>query len=177
MVYFGVFKHAAVTKVRNCNGQMDSGMLETITHLVTTFGYVIVAAFILLECAGFPVPGETALLVAAGFAGAGKLSIATVIVTATLAGILGNAGGYWLGRLLGRGFVERFGKYVGLNRKRMAALEGFFVKHGSIAVFLAALWACCEPMRPCSRASAGCRTCDLPFLTLLEAFSGRSFSD
>jgi membrane protein DedA with SNARE-associated domain len=110
-------------------------MLETITHLVTNFGYVIVAAFILLECAGFPIPGETALLVAAGFAGAGKLSIVIVIITAATAGILGNAGGYWLGRFLGRGFVERFGKYVGLNRKRMTALEGFFVKHGAIAVF------------------------------------------
>src|SRR5271157_399381 len=110
-------------------------MLETITHLVTNFGYVIVAVFILLECAGFPIPGETALLVAAGFAGAGKLSSTSVIITATAAGILGNAGGYWLGRLLGRGFVERWGKYVGLNQKKMKTLEGFFVKHGALTVF------------------------------------------
>jgi membrane protein DedA with SNARE-associated domain len=110
-------------------------MLETITHLVTTFGYVIVALFILLECAGFPMPGETALLVAAGFAGAGKLSIAAVIIIAASAAILGDAGGYWIGRLLGRGFVERWGRYVGLNEKKMKVLEGFFVKHGPPTVF------------------------------------------
>jgi membrane protein DedA with SNARE-associated domain len=110
-------------------------MLETITHLVTTFGYVIVALFILIECAGFPMPGETALLVAAGFAGAGKLSIAAVIIIAATAAILGDAGGYWMGRLLGRGFVERWGKYIGLNEKKMKILEGFFIKHGPPTVF------------------------------------------
>jgi membrane protein DedA with SNARE-associated domain len=110
-------------------------MIETITHLVTNFGYIIVAAFILLECAGFPLPGETALLVAAGFAGAGKLSIVTVIIIAATAAILGDAGGYWIGRLLGRGFVERWGKYVGLNEKKMQTLEGFFVRHGPLTVF------------------------------------------
>jgi membrane protein DedA with SNARE-associated domain len=110
-------------------------MLETITHLVTNFGYIIVAVFILLECAGFPVPGETALLVAAGFAGAGKLSISVVIIIAASAAILGDAGGYWLGRLLGRGFVERFGRYVGLSEKKMKILEGFFVRHGAVTVF------------------------------------------
>jgi membrane protein DedA with SNARE-associated domain len=110
-------------------------MLENITHLVTTFGYVIVAMLILLECAGFPLPGETALLVAAGFAGAGKLSIAAVIIIAASAAIFGDAGGYWLGRLLGRGFVERWGKYVGLNEKKMKFLEGFFIKHGPPTVF------------------------------------------
>jgi membrane protein DedA with SNARE-associated domain len=110
-------------------------MLETITHLVTNFGYIIVAVFILLECAGFPLPGETALLVAAGFAGAGKLSISIVILIAATAAILGDAGGYWIGRLLGRGFVERWGRYVGLNEKKMKILEGFFVKHGPLTVF------------------------------------------
>jgi membrane protein DedA with SNARE-associated domain len=110
-------------------------MLYAITHLVTTFGYVIVAVFILLECAGFPIPGETALLVAAAFAGAGKLSIVAVIIIAASAAILGDAGGYWLGRLLGRGFVERWGKYVGLNEKKMKFLEGYFIKHGPATVF------------------------------------------
>jgi membrane protein DedA with SNARE-associated domain len=110
-------------------------MLETITHLVTNYGYIVVAFFILFECAGFPLPGETALLVAAGFAGAGKLSIAIVIIIAAAAAILGDAGGYWIGRLLGRGFVVHWGKYVGLSESKMQTLEGFFVKHGSLTVF------------------------------------------
>lgn len=110
-------------------------MLETITHLVTTFGYVIVAVFILLECTGFPVPGETALLVAAGFAGAGKLSISMVIIIAATASVLGSTGGYWLGRLLGQGFVERWGKYIGLNRNKIQRLTDFFVRHGSSTIF------------------------------------------
>ncbi len=110
-------------------------MLHTITHLVTTFGYGIVAAFILLECIGIPIPGETVLLVAAGFAGAGKLSIAAVIIVASGAGVLGGTGGYWLGRLLGIGFVERWGRYVGLTRDKIQRLTDFFIRNGATTVF------------------------------------------
>jgi len=111
-------------------------MLETLTHLITNFGYIIVALFILLEYVGFPFPGETALIVAAGFAGAGKLSITAVIIIAASAAIFGYAGGYWIGRLLGKEFVERWGKYVGLDRKKMEKLEEFFTKHGALTVFI-----------------------------------------
>jgi membrane protein DedA with SNARE-associated domain len=110
-------------------------MLGTITHLVTSFGYLIVAVFILIECAGFPLPGETVLLVAAGFAGAGKLSVVWVIIIAATAATVGGAGGYWAGRFLGQGFIDRFGRFIGLNEKRMEYLQSFFVKHGAPTVF------------------------------------------
>ena len=111
-------------------------MLATLTHLITTFGYAIVAVFILLEYTGLPVPGETALLVAAGFAGAGKLSITAVIGIAAGAAFLGYAGGYWVGMLLGKGFIERWGRYIGLNQKRTQKMEEFFTRHGALTVFI-----------------------------------------
>jgi membrane protein DedA with SNARE-associated domain len=111
-------------------------MLATLTHLITTFGYVIVAVFILLEYTGLPLPGETALLVAAGFAGAGRLSIAAVIGIAAGAAFLGYAGGYWLGMLFGKGFVERWGRFIGLDQKKMLKMEEFFVNHGALTVFV-----------------------------------------
>ena len=111
-------------------------MLATLTHLITNFGYVIVAVFILLEYTGLPIPGETALLVAAGFAGAGRLSIAAVIGIAAGAAFLGYAGGYWLGMLFGKGFVERWGRYIGLDQKKMQKMAGFFTTHGALTVFV-----------------------------------------
>jgi membrane protein DedA with SNARE-associated domain len=111
-------------------------MLATLTHLVTTFGYAIVAVFILLEYTGLPIPGETALLVAAGFAGAGKLSITTLICIAAGSAFLGYACSYWLGMLFGKGFVERWGRYIGLDQKRTQKMEGFFTRHGALTVFI-----------------------------------------
>jgi membrane protein DedA with SNARE-associated domain len=111
-------------------------MVATLTHLITTFGYVIVAVFILLEYTGLPLPGETALIVAAGFAGAGKLSITTVICIAAGAAFLGYAGGYWIGMLFGKGFLERWGRYIGLDQKKTQKMEEYFTNHGALTVFV-----------------------------------------
>jgi membrane protein DedA with SNARE-associated domain len=59
-------------------------------HLIHEYGLVAVAAIIGLECLGLPIPGETALLVAAIYAGTKRdLNINAVIVTAAGAAIVG----------------------------------------------------------------------------------------
>jgi membrane protein DedA with SNARE-associated domain len=60
-------------------------------HLIHEYGLVAVAAIIGLECLGLPVPGETALLAAAIYAGTkSDLNINAVIVTAAGAAIAGR---------------------------------------------------------------------------------------
>jgi membrane protein DedA with SNARE-associated domain/membrane-associated phospholipid phosphatase len=110
-------------------------MLTTLTQLIATYGYVIVAVFILLESAGLPLPGETALLLAAAAAGTGQLSIGVVIVVAALAAIVGDAGGYWLGRKGGRPLLERYGRWFRLDAAKLDSIEAFFAKHGPKTVF------------------------------------------
>jgi membrane protein DedA with SNARE-associated domain len=110
-------------------------MLNTLTHLVATYGYLVVALCILLESAGLPLPGETALLVAAAYAGAGHLQIGAVIAVAALAAIVGDAGGYWLGRKGGRAFITRHERWIHLDARKFGRLEAFFARHGAKAVF------------------------------------------
>jgi len=60
-------------------------------HLIHEYGLVAVAAIIGLECLGLPVPGETALLAAAIYAGTKHdLNINAVIVTAAGAAMAGR---------------------------------------------------------------------------------------
>lgn len=110
-------------------------MIDFISRLVTSYGYVVEALLIALESAGLPLPGETALLVSAAYAGNGKLKIGTVILVAAGAAILGDAGGYWLGRILGRSFVQKYGGRFWLNEEKLDRMEKFFKKHGSKTVF------------------------------------------
>jgi undecaprenyl-diphosphatase len=110
-------------------------MLDTLTTLITTYGPLIVALFVLLESAGLPLPGETALLVAAAAAGTGQLPIGVVIAVAAGAAIAGDAGGYWLGRRGGRPFLERHGRWLHLDATKLERLEAFFSRHGPKAVF------------------------------------------
>ncbi len=110
-------------------------MLHNLDQLVITYGYVMVALLILLESAGLPLPGESALLLAAAYAGAGHLSIVGVIAAAAIAAVLGDTMGYWFGRRGGRPLVERYGHWLRLDESKLQWIEGFFDKHGPKTVF------------------------------------------
>ena len=67
-------------------------------HLIHEYGLVAVAAVIGLECLGLPVPGETALLGAAIYAGTKHdFNINAVIATAAGAAMAGRMIGYLIG--------------------------------------------------------------------------------
>jgi membrane protein DedA with SNARE-associated domain/membrane-associated phospholipid phosphatase len=110
-------------------------ILDFLVELIDQYGYIIVTLAILLESVGIPMPGETALVVAAAFAGAGHLNIALVITCAAVGAIVGDAGGYWVGRRLGRPFLETHGKWLRLTPERIRKLEELFVRHGPMTIF------------------------------------------
>jgi membrane protein DedA with SNARE-associated domain len=86
---------------------------------------------------GIPLPGETALIAAAILAAQGHFSITSVIVVGATAAILGDNTGYWLGRELGRGFLQRYGVVRRFSDRVIPPAERFFEKHGGKAIFLA----------------------------------------
>src|SRR2546425_596633 len=95
-------------------------MHETLTNLLDSYGYVILFLLVGLESLGIPLPGETALVTAAAFAALGHLSIYTVIATAIAAAIIGDNGGYWIGRRGGIALVRRYGRILRLNESPCA---------------------------------------------------------
>src|SRR5579859_2636077 len=109
--------------------------VASLQHLLDTWGYVAVLLFVGIESMGIPFPGETMLITAAAYAGAGHLQIPLVIGAATLGAIMGDNLGYIIGRTGGRSIVERYGKYVRLDQGKLEAAERFFRQHGDKTVF------------------------------------------
>jgi undecaprenyl-diphosphatase len=99
-------------------------------------GYGALFGLVFAESAGVPVPGETALLAAGTLAGTGRLSLGLVIVVGTVAAILGDNLGYWLGRRGGRALLLRDGRFAGHRRRAVAKADAFFARHGAKTVFL-----------------------------------------
>ena len=112
-------------------------MPEWIVDLFARYGYAVVFVGVLLENSGLPVPGETALLAGAALAHYGRLSLPRVIITAIAGAILGDNLGFFAGRRLGRGLIERHGWRVGLTRPRLDQFNWFFARHGPKTVFIA----------------------------------------
>ncbi|MFF9378017.1 DedA family protein [Streptomyces griseoluteus] len=113
------------------------GPLAPLAPLLGHYGYWAVGAVVFLEDFGVPAPGETILLAAGVYAGAGELNIVAVAVIAFAAAVLGDNVGYVIGRTGGRAFVERWGRYILLTPRRFEAAEAFFRQHGGKIVTVA----------------------------------------
>jgi membrane protein DedA with SNARE-associated domain len=112
--------------------------MHFLQHLIHAYGLLTVAAVVGLECIGFPLPGETALLAAAVYAGTKHdLNIVSVIFTAALAAIIGRILGYLIGRKFGYWLLVRYGSYLGMTQARIKLGQYLFLRHGTKIVFVA----------------------------------------
>ncbi len=110
------------------------GLLAHLAPVLDHYGYLAVGGFITLEDFGIPVPGETILIAAAVYAGAGKLSIFAVALVAFAAAVVGDNIGYAIGFFGGRALVLKYGKYVMLTSERLDRAEDFFRRYGGVVV-------------------------------------------
>ncbi|MEU2420733.1 DedA family protein [Streptomyces sp. NPDC007851] len=113
------------------------GPLAHLAPLLTHYGYWAVGGVILVEDFGVPAPGETILIAAGIYAGAGQLNIVAVAVIAFAAAVVGDNIGYLIGHTGGRAFVHRWGRYVFLTPERFRRAEEFFTRHGGKIVVIA----------------------------------------
>jgi membrane protein DedA with SNARE-associated domain len=113
------------------------GFLHGVAPILDRWGYLAVAAMIGVESFGVPAPGQTIMVAAAIYAGAGRLNIVAVGAIAFVAAVLGDNIGYWIGVRGGRKAVHRWGKYVFLTPERLTRAEGFFARRGSRIVVIA----------------------------------------
>jgi membrane protein DedA with SNARE-associated domain len=108
-----------------------------VTHLLTTYGLVLLFAVVAVESMGVPLPGETAIIAAAVLASTKHhFSLVEVIVVAAAAAIIGDNIGYWIGRVGGRRLLERWGPLKRYADRVLPPAERFFARHGGKAVFL-----------------------------------------
>ncbi len=113
-------------------------MLHFVEHLIHAYGLLTVALIVGLECIGVPLPGETALLGAAIYAGTKHdLNIVAVILTAAAAAIVGRIVGYAIGRGFGYWLLLRYGSYVRITEARIKLGQYLFLRHGGKIVFIA----------------------------------------
>ena len=118
------------------NTVIDLFNTNTLIQLVATYGYLAVLLVVAIESVGVPVPGESTLLAASVYAGAThKLQEALVIGAAAAGAILGDNLGFLLGRFGGSRLLQRYGKYVRLDERRLRLARYLFQHRGGTVVF------------------------------------------
>jgi membrane protein DedA with SNARE-associated domain len=114
--------------------------MPDIAALVQDHGYWVLALVVMLENAGLPVPGETALL-AAGYLscpeGGLHLHLWVVVLVAFVAAVIGDNLGFLLGRRIARPRLQAGKRFLFLTPERMRIAERYFEKYGSLTIFFA----------------------------------------
>jgi membrane protein DedA with SNARE-associated domain len=112
--------------------------MPTIAHLIHAYGLLVVAGAVGLEGVGFPLPGETSLIIASVIAGSThELNIVAVILTAAGASIVGRMIGYAVGRYFGYWLLLRYGGYVWITESRIKLGQYLFLRHGGKIIIVA----------------------------------------
>jgi membrane protein DedA with SNARE-associated domain len=113
------------------------GFLNVVAPYLEHYSYWAVLLLVMIEDFGVPVPGETVLIAAAIFAGAGRLNVVVVGLVGFVAAVIGDNIGFAIGHFGGRALALRWGKYVFLTEERLAKAEVFFNRHGGKIIVVA----------------------------------------
>jgi membrane protein DedA with SNARE-associated domain len=107
-----------------------------VTHFFTHHGLPLLFVVVMLESFGIPLPGETALIFFGVLAARGNYGIASVIVVAAAAAIIGDSLGYWvIGRLGGRALFRRNRWLTRWADAVLPRAERIMRRHGAKTVF------------------------------------------
>jgi membrane protein DedA with SNARE-associated domain len=98
--------------------------------------YSVVFLLMVLQSACIPIPSEVIMPFAGYRLGHSWLDLCILATVASLASNLGSIPAYYLGAKGGRPMIERYGRYILLNRHDIDLADRFFARFGSLAVLL-----------------------------------------
>jgi membrane protein DedA with SNARE-associated domain len=141
-----------------------------IPDLIQAYGLWVLFAVVMLESMGIAMPGETALVTAALYAGSThQIGIVSVVLVAAAAAMIGDNIGYLIGRSIGIRLVARYGRYVRLNELRLKVGQYLFLRHGGKIVFFGRFVAF---LRTFAALLAGVNRMSWPHFLIMNALGG-----
>ncbi|MEW4308412.1 DedA family protein [Rossellomorea marisflavi] len=112
---------------------MDTDWILQLLSTLGDWGYIGVAGALMVEV----IPSELVLGYAGYLVHEGKISLVGAMLSGMIGGTLAQVFLYWLGRYGGRPFFDRYGKFLLMPPRHIAAAEKWFEKHGTFVVFTA----------------------------------------
>lgn len=101
------------------------------------------AAVIFIENIFAPIPSEVVLPFAGFLVASGKFTFVGILFWSTLGAVLGAVGlyyiGLWADEPIVRGFVRKYGRFIGVAEKDVDRSMTFFDKYGQMVIFFGRL--------------------------------------
>ena len=116
-----------------------SWLAGVVVAVISKTGYLGVMLLMAIESACVPLPSEIIMPFAGYLVYTGRFSLLWAATAGALGCNLGSVIAYEIGFFGGRPLVEKYGRYIWINRNDLDMADRFFARFGSAAVFLGRL--------------------------------------
>ena len=97
---------------------------------------------------GFVAPGEISVIVGGVVAGQGEINVVALIAIVWSCAVLGDMTSYYVGKRLGRGFMEKHGRRLKITPERLDKVEDFFRRRGGLTILVGRFIGLVRPIAP-----------------------------
>ena len=133
-------------------------VIGDIAEALGPWTYALVGVMAFLETGAFVglvAPGETVVIAGGVIAGEGTISLLPLIAIVWICAILGDTTSFYIGRRLGRAFLEKHGPRVKITPERLEQVEGYFDRHGGKTILIGRFIGLVRALAPFIAGSSG----------------------
>src|SRR5215210_781388 len=133
-------------------------VIEDVAKTLGPWTYALVAVSAFLETGAFVgliAPGETIVLAGGVVAGQGEIELLPLIGLVWLCAVLGDTTSFYIGRRLGRRFLERHGPRFKISEERLKQVESYFERHGGKTILIGRFIGLVRALAPFIAGSSG----------------------
>jgi membrane protein DedA with SNARE-associated domain/membrane-associated phospholipid phosphatase len=153
VVGLGVYASGALSALPD-----PKDVISDVAQALGAWTYALVGVSAYLETAAFVglvAPGETIVLAGGVIAGQGEIELIPLIGLVWICAILGDTTSFYIGRRLGRRFLERHGPKVKITHERLEQVEGYFQRHGGKTILIGRFIGLVRALAPFIAGSSG----------------------
>ena len=101
-------------------------------EMLVRHGYLVILLIMIIEEAGVPspIPGDGLVLYAGYLSSTGRLTLARSLTTIVVGALIGATILYFVARVGGRAMVHRYGRFIGLDDRKLDKLRHLFERLG-----------------------------------------------
>jgi membrane protein DedA with SNARE-associated domain/membrane-associated phospholipid phosphatase len=133
-------------------------VIDDIAEALGPWTYVLVGVMAFLETGAFVglvAPGETVVIAGGVVAGQGTIALLPLIGLVWICAVLGDTTSFYIGRRLGRAFLEKHGPRLKITPERLEQVEGYFDRHGGKTILIGRFIGLVRALAPFIAGSSG----------------------
>jgi membrane protein DedA with SNARE-associated domain/membrane-associated phospholipid phosphatase len=133
-------------------------IIGDVAEALGAWTYALVGVLAFLETGAFVgliAPGETVVIAGGVIAGQGEIQLLPLIGLVWVCAVLGDTTSFYIGRRLGRRFLEQHGPRVKITPERLEMVEGYFDRHGGKTILIGRFIGLVRALAPFIAGSSG----------------------